>query len=175
MKSDTKTFPFALAFAAHKCAKSFGRFDLTRTNPSLLSPRPWRQIPCTRPTAQPAEPRSIYAVDDHPRLNELYAGFLEAIGYVVRTFRLRADALTALKTDHQRPALLITDFRGFSMPVNQFIYACRSIHPSLRILMASGYGEHEIQFCRVRPDRFLQKPFTPEELQQTVRAVLAAA
>jgi len=174
MKSDTKTFPFALAFSAHKCAKSLGRFRVTRTNQLRLSPRPWQPIPCARSIAQLAHPPSIYAVDDHPCLNKLYAGFLEAVGYVVRTFRFRADALAALKTDNKRPALLITDYRGFSMPVNQFIHACRSIHPSLRILMASGYGEHEMQFLRVRPDRFLQKPFTPEELQQTVRAVLTA-
>ena len=174
MKSDTKTFPFVLAFSAHKCAKSFERFRVTRANQILLSPRPCRPIPCARSVAQPAALPSIYAVDDHPRLNELYAGFLEAIGYAVRTFRLRADALAALKIDKKRPALLITDYRGFSMPANQFIHACRSIHPSLRILMASGYGEQEMQFCRVRPDRFLQKPFTPEELQLTVRSVLAA-
>jgi DNA-binding NtrC family response regulator len=123
--------------------------------------------------AQPAEALSIYAVDDYPGLTELYAGLLEAVGYVVRTFILRADALAALKTDHHKPALLITDYRGLSIPVDQFIHACRSVHPSLRILMASGCDEHEMQFCRVRPDRFIQKPFTPEELQQTVRAVLA--
>lgn len=116
----------------------------------------------------------IYAVDDHPCLTELYAGLLGAIGYVVRTFNLRADALAALKTDKNRPALLITDYRGLSMPVNQFIRACRSIHPRLRILMASGFNEHEMQFCRVRPDRFIQKPFSPKEFQHTVKALLPA-
>ena len=125
--------------------------------------------------AQPAEALSIYAVDDYPGLTELYAGLLEPFGYVVRTFNLRAHALAALKTEKKRPALLITDYRGFSMPVNQFVLACRSIHPSLRILMASGFNKDEMQFCQVRPDRFIQKPFTPEELQQTVQAVLAAA
>src|ERR1700757_2959552 len=117
MKSNSKGFPFALAFSAHKFSKSFSRFQLTRTNHVLLSPRPWRPVIPAASIPQPAAPRSIYAVDDHTRLTELYAGFLEAIGYVVRTFRLRADALAALKTDNKRPALLITDYCGFSMPV----------------------------------------------------------
>src|SRR5205814_2035659 len=111
MKAGSKTSPFTVSFSAHKCAKLFGRFKLTRNNQTLLMPRF-----CQRSQlAGPAEPLSIYAVDDHPRLTELYAGLLEPFGYMVRTFNLRADALAALKSDKKRPALLITDYRGLSI------------------------------------------------------------
>ena len=171
MKSDSKTLPFTLAFARHKCALSIATFTLTGTN--RIPSRNWQPIKSARPVAQPEEPLSIYAVDDHPLLTRLYAACLEAIGYVVQTFNLRTNALAALKSANKKPALLITDYRGYSMSANQFIYACRSIHPNLRILMASGLHEQEMHFCRIRPDHFVQKPFTIEELQQTVTAILS--
>jgi DNA-binding NarL/FixJ family response regulator len=79
-----------------------------------------------------------------------------------------------LKADKRKPDLLITDYRGISMPVDQFIHACRAAHPNLRILMASGFNRRDMRLSRVGPDRFIRKPFTPEELQQEVRAALAA-
>ncbi len=88
------------------------------------------------------------------------------------TFDDRADALAALQTDEQKPVLLITDYLGLSMPADQFMHACRVLHPSLRILMVSGMNETEMRLFRTRPDRFIEKPFTPEELLEQVKAVL---
>ena len=45
-------------------------------------------------------------------------------------------------------------------------------HPTLRILMVSGLSPDHLRFSKLRPDRFLQKPFTPEELRMEVRAAL---
>jgi CheY-like chemotaxis protein len=115
----------------------------------------------------------IYAVDDLPCLTELYAALLGATGFRVRTFNGRGAALAALKADHEKPDLLITDYRGNSMPVDRFMQECVMIHPSLRILMASGFSEADSRFSALRHDRFLQKPFTPEQLQEEVRAALA--
>jgi len=50
---------------------------------------------------------------------------------------------------------------------------CLMIHPAIRILMASGMTRTSVHLSRVRPHRFLQKPFTPEELRQEVKAALA--
>src|SRR5882724_10466800 len=169
MKVALQQLPFALAFSAHKSAGSCGRFAFVSTKPTRLEPGSWQSTNLRRLEVRSVEPVSIYAVDDLPHLTELYAGLLESIGYLVRAFNHRANALTALKTDKKRPALLITDYVGLSMPVNQFIQACRFIHPGLRILMASGFNEHLMEFSGARPDRFIQKPFTVDELQQTVR------
>lgn len=116
----------------------------------------------------------IYAVDDVPDLTELYTTFLEATGCIVRAFNDRAEALAALKADWPKPDLLITDYLGLSMTVDGFMSHCLAAHPTLRILMASGFSQVEVEFSQARPDRFLQKPFTPEELRQEVRSALAA-
>ena len=108
----------------------------------------------------------IYAVDDMPYLTELYALVLEATGHRVRTFEDRHAALTALKIE--KPALLITDFCNASMPTARFLQECIALRPKLRILMATGFGRNHAWFSSVTPHRFLQKPFTPDELQQAV-------
>jgi CheY-like chemotaxis protein len=111
-------------------------------------------------------------VDDVPDLTELYSTLLEATGYIVRAFNDRAEALAALKADRTKPDLLITDYLGLSMRVDRFICHCLVVHPTLRILMASGFTRTDMRFSQATPDRFIQKPFTPEELRQEVRAAL---
>lgn len=120
----------------------------------------------------PAAPL-IYAVDDMPCLTELYALLLEATGHIVRTFSDRKAALAALRME--KPALLITDHRNPSMPTDRFLQACVAAHSRIRILMATGFGFDHAWYSPVMPDRFLQKPFTPQDLLREVKAALAEA
>ena len=116
----------------------------------------------------------IYAVDDEPELTGLYATLLEASGYCVRTFNNRAEVVAALRMDRKKPELLITDCLGHSMPVERFICHCLDVHPTLRVLMVSGFSQTDTEITRARPDRFIQKPFTSEEFRREVSAALAA-
>jgi CheY-like chemotaxis protein len=116
---------------------------------------------------------SIYTVDDMPSLTELYSSLLEPIGYSVKTFNDRINALVALKADRNRPALVITDYLGRSMPVDEFMHACRVIHPGVRILMASGLHPQAMRLRLTEPDRLIHKPFTPAQFREEVRAALA--
>jgi two-component system, OmpR family, response regulator MprA len=116
---------------------------------------------------------SIYVVDDAPFLTELYTHLLEASGYIVRAFNDRAQAVKALEADWNKPDLLISDYRGLSMSVDQFLHQCLMIHPALRILMVSGLSRTEVRFSQARPDQFIEKPFTAEQLQEEVKSVLA--
>jgi len=120
----------------------------------------------------PSEPGAIYVVDDDESLRLLYGLFLRANDYVVRTFRDRAAALSALESDAKGPDLLIMDYLGHAMPVDRFLHRTLAAHPTLRILMVSGLSPDHLRFSKLRPDRFLQKPFTPEELLMEVRAAL---
>jgi DNA-binding response OmpR family regulator len=112
-------------------------------------------------------------VDDDEALTELYAIYLEAAGFRVKVFNNRVKALAALTADAERPDLLITDYRGESMPVDEFMHQCLTVHPALRILMASGFNETEALCFRAKADRFIRKPFTSEELLREVCATLA--
>ncbi len=89
MKSNAKPLPFVLAITAQTSARSLLRFRPAGINPAPVSPaRPseglfLKQTDITVPTSSAPEPRSIYAVDDAPRLTELYTTLLEATGYRV--------------------------------------------------------------------------------------------
>ncbi len=119
-----------------------------------------------------AETVSIFVVDDDESLTGLYADFLETAGYRVWAFNDRAEALAALRADRVKPDLLITDYCGRAMSVDRFMRYCRIVKPTLRILMASGFSRTDMQFLQAKPDRFIQKPFTLEELSQEVTAAL---
>ena len=116
---------------------------------------------------------SVYVVDEAEGMTELYTLFLKGTGCIVRGYNHRLDALAALMADRTRPDLLIMDYFGDSMPVDQFLRRCLVIHPSLRILMASELSPGDVMSFCVRPDRSIQKPFTADEFLQEVRAALA--
>lgn len=114
----------------------------------------------------------IYVVDDEPHLTELYTTVLEASGCRVMAFNDRAEALTAIQRENRKPDLLVIDGLGNAMLADRFMKLCLAVCPRLRILMASGLSRSDVPFFSVRPDRFLQKPFTPEEFLHEVRAAL---
>jgi DNA-binding response OmpR family regulator len=113
-------------------------------------------------------------VDNDKDLTDLYMILLKARGYRVRAFNDRAEALAALEKDERKPDLLIMDYLGHLMPLDQFVHRSLAAHPTLRILMASGLSPAEARLSSARLDRFIQKPFTGEELLKEVRTTLAA-
>jgi len=178
MRINAKALPFALALAAQKSERTSLKITAIRAERPLVSlpevSRRWRplQTDSSSTTSSMSEPVSIYAVDDKPILTEIYTSFLEKAGYFVKTFNDRLKALAALKGEKKLPHLLITDYLGFLMPADDFMHACRAIHPGLRILMASGFDRRDMRLPRACPDSFIEKPFTPEELIDQVRIAL---
>lgn len=125
----------------------------------------------------PVAPRTaatslIYAVDNDGDILDLYATLLEASGFSVNGFRDRADALAALEETTTRPNLIIMDYLGHSMSAERFILRALALHPTLRILMASGLSRNDLRFSNIRPNRFIRKPFTTAEFISEVKASL---
>lgn len=116
---------------------------------------------------------SVYVVDEAEGMSELYTLFLKGTGCIVRGYNHRLDALADLMADRRTPDLLIMDYFGDSMPVDQFLQRCLAIHPSLQILIASELSPRDVTSLCVRPDRSIQKPFTANEFVQEVRAALS--
>jgi FixJ family two-component response regulator len=125
--------------------------------------------------SHPRKSALVYAVDDLPPILDLYVLLLESIGCTVAAFHDRAVALAALGAEQRKPDLLITDYCGGSVPVKQFLRQSVALHPRLRILMASGLFDPGLRTGDVRPDLFIQKPFTNEEFTRAVEAALAVS
>jgi CheY-like chemotaxis protein len=115
----------------------------------------------------------IYAVDDEPMLLELVTMVLEPHGFAVEVFRDPARALERFSTAEPAPALVITDYSMHTMTGLHLMDACRRIRPGQRVLLTSGtVGASVFAQRAAKPDRFLAKPYSAEELVSAVESLL---
>jgi len=125
--------------------------------------------PSTPPPVEPhAETAAILVVDDEPMILSLISRFLDSFGYEVLTATGPAEAERIASTrDDIR--LLISDvvMPGGSGPALAQRLTTR--HPRLKVLLMSGYAAN-VEPGQGRP--LLAKPFSMDELQARVRALL---
>ncbi len=115
----------------------------------------------------------VFVVDDEPMLLEVARMILEPLGYHVRTFRDADLALQAYESAKPRPALVMTDFSMHTMSGMDFIRECRRVEPRQKILLVSGTVDETIYAkAPVKPDRFLAKPYLPNQLADLVHELL---
>jgi CheY-like chemotaxis protein len=116
----------------------------------------------------------IFVVDDEALLLELACVILEPLGYELRTFRDPATALRAFTAAKPRPDLLLTDYAMHNMNGLNLIEACRRLEPFQRTALISGTIEPEfLNASKVKPDRFLAKPYQAKQLIDLVQSMLA--
>ena len=115
----------------------------------------------------------IYVVDDEPMLLELATVVLEPLGYQIESFRDPETALRAFSATLRRPALIITDYAMHTMNGLELVAACRSLQPNQKVLLLSGtVDEQTYENERVKPDRFLGKPYQAKQLIDAVKALV---
>ena len=116
----------------------------------------------------------VFAVDDEPMLLELATLILEPLGFQVKSFRDPTSAVRAFSLANPLPVLIITDFAMHEMNGLDLIRDCRRIHPEQKILMVSGTVDETVYYDSPhKPDAFLAKPYTTEELTEEVNKLLA--
>ena len=115
----------------------------------------------------------ILVVDDEERIRTLIGDQLETVGYEVILAASGDDAFKMVQ-GVTRIDLIVTDVR---MPgaINGFDLVRKALadRPHLRTIIISGYTGESIQRTGLA-DRFLQKPFTLQTLENEVRSLLAA-
>jgi CheY-like chemotaxis protein len=115
----------------------------------------------------------VFVVDDEPLLIELATALLEPAGYAVEAFQNPEEALQAFAAADPRPDLIVTDYAMHRMTGLDLIRGCRQIHPKQKIILVSGTVDEEVyQNSRIKPDRFLAKPYQSRQLISLVRSVL---
>ncbi len=122
-------------------------------------------------TPRPASGR-ILVVDDDSSLRNLLQGYLVRRGYDVTVCTSAEEALRLVA--FQEFSLLVADLTLPRISGEELVRRACQTDPRLRAIVLSGYPfdlsvlpEH----CRARV-RFLQKPFLPEELSSSIRALL---
>lgn len=122
--------------------------------------------------------KSILVVDDNQDIRDFMQAALEAAGYEVRTAGEGGEAL-ALQRD-QAADVLITDIFMPGQEGFETITQCKAEFPKTRIIVMSAGTipglKHDFLAAAglLRVGATLRKPFTADQLVDTVRRVLQA-
>jgi two-component system, cell cycle sensor histidine kinase and response regulator CckA len=119
---------------------------------------------------------TVLLVDDEVGVRELVRDLLKRCGYTVIEASDVNDALALFTRHRDAIQLLVTDIVMPQMNGRQLAQQFMAERPGLKVLYMSGYTDDQVlvQDAAAVPS-FLQKPFTPDVLARTVRAVLDAA
>ncbi|MBI5086238.1 MAG: PAS domain S-box protein [Acidobacteria bacterium] len=144
-------------------------------------------LPGTETTAEAVEtapePRilhgseTILVVEDQPELRELVKLILEGYGYEVLCAADAGEAI-ALSAGHGGSIdLLLTDVIMPGQTGRQLAERLSTERPTMRVIYMSGYAEDVVAHQGMVADgvRYIQKPFTPNELASSIRAALGLA
>ncbi|HEX9562544.1 MAG TPA: ATP-binding protein [Gemmatimonadaceae bacterium] len=144
----------------------------TRARPDVV------EVPAWQPEA-PRGYETLLLVEDQEEVRTTVAKLLRTHGYTVVEAADGADALSKLSRGDARDfQLLITDIVMPRMGGEALVTALRSTHPSVPVLVISGYDQHgsvQRMFERGDASAFLAKPFEAHPILTLVRELLDAA
>lgn len=133
-----------------------------------------RSVPFTRSVEQMEEvqPWKILYVDDNAQLRMLVSEMLLGAGYSVEIAEDGQAAWEALEKEEFD--LLITDHQMPRLTGAELIKRLRAIGVTLPVVMASGTHRHREarQNAELGLAATLPKPFTPDELLETIQTVM---
>ncbi len=160
--------PFAVSALARKVRELLDRPVSEETE------RPRRTVPDEDPTLQGDE--AVLVVDDDPDVRRSISRVLDRLGYQVFAAEAPDEALRIALTEEVD--LLVSDVVMPRLNGLALAHTLSSLRPRMKALYMSGYERDELEgldegAMLTEPDvRFLQKPFTPEELGEAARAIL---
>lgn len=117
---------------------------------------------------------NILVADDEPALLKVMIQYLRRLGYEATGFATGREAWEAFEAAPASFALFIADATLDDIPAEQLLSLVRAIKPGVAFLISSGYP---MELENLPPDlrrgtAFLQKPFTPRMLAETVTKLL---
>ncbi|MDX1675868.1 MAG: response regulator, partial [Longimicrobiales bacterium] len=123
-----------------------------------------------------AVPRAgtILVVEDEASVRRLIAGVLEKAGYRVLSAESGPGALAVVREHPGTVDMLLSDVVMPEMSGPELARALREQDTGLRVCFMSGYTEDEVfrHGIQTSGETFLEKPFTPTELERRVRSLL---
>jgi signal transduction histidine kinase len=118
---------------------------------------------------------TILLVEDEPLLRELAHSVLVDAGYKVLDAEQSAEAFKMWESHENEIDLLLTDMvLPGGMTGRELALQLQQLKPGLKVIYTTGYSQDLIE-TEGEEVNFLQKPYPPETLMQSVRACLDAA
>jgi len=123
-----------------------------------------------------SEIRHVLLVDDEEIVRDVTGTMLMTLGFIVVTAESGAEAVEEVRIRKRPFDLVVLDVQMPGMSGPETAEAIREIDPPARILLSSGHTEALVkeQFHSAKGIAgFLQKPYTLDELENAIDAVLA--
>jgi|SRR6185312_2139867 len=119
------------------------------------------------------EKQTILVVDDEPEIRKLVTAMLTRNGYVVLSADSGENALR-LFTSNPHTELLLTDVVAPGMSGPMIADEIAALKPGIKVLFMSGFDGTQVvqRYVVEKGYSLLTKPFTMEQLERKVRAVL---
>jgi len=138
--------------------------------------------PTTRPLAPPApataEPRTytgnVLVIDDEAPVREAAADLLKTFGFTVVTAKDGPEGIAQYALNPTGFVLVLLDLTMPNLSGEDTLTTLRAIAPDVRVLLISGYSESSrvARLAGVGPLRFLQKPFSRDDLARRIAELL---
>lgn len=129
--------------------------------------------------ASSSQTATILLVEDEERVREVMELTLSLSGYHVLSTDSALEALEIIESYGDSIHLMVTDFSMPHMNGAELAVRLKRVRPDAKVLYVSGFQKQDVQDLHDRNGRsvmeFLQKPFTPEDLEMKVQAILAGA
>jgi two-component system, cell cycle sensor histidine kinase and response regulator CckA len=124
-----------------------------------------------------AEGKLVLVVEDEPALRGLVVMMLEKLGYLVHEAGNGSEALRMVQEGGLKPDLLLTDVVMPGMSGTVLVERLRGFMPELKVMYMSGYADETILDHGVISAgmEFLRKPFSMNDLEERVNALLGPA
>ena len=137
-----------------------------------------RKMPPSEASESPSEPQpadcKVLVVDDYDDAREMYAEYLEFLGYQVQTARDGQEALQMAQQSH--PDVILMDL---SLPVvsgweatRQLKLDARTRHIPVMALTGHVLPAHSEKAKEAGCDEFVSKPALPDTVADKIRALL---
>ena len=141
--------------------------------PAAGPPAPPGPAPAPETASAPLPRAVILVVDDDETVRAVTRRMLELSGFTVL---LAADGAEAVALYRERPGidLVLLDLTMPAMDGEETFRELRRLDPGVRVILTSGYSEQDAadRFAGTGLAGFIQKPYRPQDLIETVRAAL---
>jgi two-component system, cell cycle sensor histidine kinase and response regulator CckA len=119
---------------------------------------------------------TVLLVEDDPVVQSLLLDVLVPAGYEVLVAGDGAEALVVVARMEFPADLLITDLIMPRIGGRELAGQLQPMYPGMRVIFMSGYPQEPALYDDAAAGRvtFVQKPFTPDDVLRTIRAVLAS-
>ncbi len=126
------------------------------------------------PLATTTGTETILLVEDEPQVRAVAARALRSAGYRVLEATNGRDGVQVARRERHAIEMIVSDVVMPEMGGKEMVGLARQFLPQVAVLFVSGYtaGSFPLSIGDASAMNFLQKPFTPQELLETVRDLL---